>query len=309
MFRSVAVNNGERISVKDNWLIVNSVNGESRIPVEDLYAVVIDNQQAVVTVPALWKLTSVGAHILICDDKHRPVSVVLPQNTHFHPLTVIRKQIALTDAFKDELWDRIAAQKIKNQAEVLRLCGGEREKVERLKELSQEVKNGDVGNREGIAAKMFFREMYGSAFVRMNDDAINAALNYGYAIIRSAFCKTLTGYGFNCVLGIHHISESNPFNLADDLMEPLRPFVDMWVDDNIESLVSELTKEHRNKLISLVNDVAVIDGKRMRIRNAIDRYVRSFSTAVDRQDAGALLIPEVVRTTEKLLEKIQDDQP
>ena len=296
MFRTLVVNTGERIGVKDNWLTVETESGEQKIPLDDLYAVVIDNQASSLTVPAIHRLTESGAHILICNEKHLPVSVILPQNRHFHPLTVIRRQIEMTDDVKDKLWDKIVEAKIKNQARVLHLCSGSAEKVQRLNELADEVQNGDEGNREGIAAKMFFHELYGSSFVRMADDCINAALNYGYAIIRSAFCKTLCAYGYNCVLGIHHISESNPFNLADDLMEPLRPLVDMWVDDHHEDLLDELTKKQRNELAALINDLTMLDGRKMRVRNAIDRYIKSFTTAVMRNNPEYLSVPEIIRT-------------
>lgn len=296
MFRTLVVNTGERIGVKDNWLTVETEAGEQRVPLEDLYAVVIDNQASSLTVPAIHRLTDAGAHILVCNEKHVPVTVILPQSNHYHPLTVMRRQIEMTEDFKNALWDRITASKIRNQAQVLKLCGASQSRATRLLELADEVADGDDGNREGIAAKMFFRALYGSEFVRMADDGINAALNYGYTIIRSAVCKTLCAYGYNCVLGIHHINESNPFNLADDLMEPYRPIVDLWVDDHHEDLLDELTRSQRNELAALVNDFVKIGNRKMRIRNAIDDTVCSLTTAITRNKADCLLLPEIIRT-------------
>ena len=296
MFRTLLVNSGQRIGIKDNWLTVETSEGEKRVPIEDLYAVVVDNQASYLTTPAIHRLTQAGTHILICNEKHVPVSLILPLNTHYHPLTVIRRQIEMSDSFKNALWDKIVKSKIRNQAKVLELCGGKPDKVARIYELAEEVTEGDSGNREGIAAKMFFREMYGSEFVRMNDDGINAALNYGYAIIRSSICKTLCAYGYNCVIGIHHISESNPFNLADDMMEPFRPVVDMWVDDNHEDLMEGLTRRQRSELVSLVNDYVMLNGRKMRIRNAMDDYVSSLTTAILRSKPDALSLPEIIRT-------------
>jgi len=229
MFRTVVVNLGEKLSVKDNWLIITADDEEKKIPLEDIYSVVVDNQRTYMTIPCLNALTNSGAHLLLCNEKHNPVSVVLPLNNHYRPLNVIRKQLAVTQDFKDDVWDRIIENKILNQARVLELCSCDTDRIKRLKELAKEVYDGDSGNREGVAAKMYFRSLFGSSFIRFNDDATNAALNYGYAVIRSAVSKALCGYGFNCVLGVHHINEANPFNLADDLMEPLRPIVDLWV--------------------------------------------------------------------------------
>jgi CRISPR-associated protein Cas1 len=287
---------GEKISVRNNRLVVLSEENEFEIPIEDIYSIVVDNQVTCITVPSIHKLTDAGVHILICNERHQPVSVILSQNNHYRPLNVIRKQIEMDDELKNNLWDKIIKSKIENQARVLKLCGGKTEKVEHLLEFAMEVYNGDEGNREGISAKMFFREMYGDSFVRMYDDTINAALNYGYAIIRSAFCKTLCAYGYNCVLGIHHINEYNPFNLADDLMEPLRPIVDFWVDQNSDDLIDELTKEQRSKLCDLVNNDVIIDGKKMRVRNAIDVYVRSLTTSIENEDAKYLKLPQIIKT-------------
>ncbi len=210
-------------------------------------------------------------------------------------MNVVRRQIAWTEEEKDEFWNCVVSAKIQNQAKVLELCECGTATANRIRELAQEVQNGDEGNREGIAAKMFFRELYGSSFIRMADDTINAALNYGYTIIRSAFCKTLVAYGYFPTIGIHHINEANPFNLADDLMEPLRPLVDMWVNDNHEDLIGELTKQQRNELCALVNRLVLWEGKKMRVRNAIDKYVSSFTTAVEHRSAKYIKIPQIIR--------------
>lgn len=165
-----------------------------------------------------------------------------------------------------------------------------------------EVEDGDIGNREGIGAKWYFRSLFGSSFLRYSDDGINKALNYGYSIIRSAVTKTLTAYGYNSVLGIHHINESNPFNLADDLMEPLRPLVDIWVDQNHEELLIDLTKQQRKELINLVNHTMLCDGKKMRVRNAIDKYISSFTSAIEAGNVGKIHFPILVRNN-----KLMDD--
>jgi CRISPR-associated protein Cas1 len=295
MFRTIIVSQGERISIRDRWVVVNDGSAERKIPMDDIYSVVIDNPMASLTVPAMTALTSNGTHLLLCDEKHMPVTVVLAQNHHYRPLAVIRKQINLPETFKNDLWKRIVKGKVQNQARVLELCGVDQQRSERLYALADEVVPGDIGNREGIAAKMFFRSLFGTSFIRMNDDGINSALNYGYAILRSAVSKTLAAYGYNCVIGIHHINENNPFNLADDMMEPLRPIVDLWVDENHDDLFDELTKYHRYALINLVNHFMLFDGKRMRVRNVIDKYISSLTSAIEKQDASLLKIPIIIR--------------
>ena len=296
MFRTVLIQRGERLSIRENWLVVTTEEGEKKIPLEDIDSVVIDNPILTFTVPAMTRLTENGAHVLLCDEKHLPTTLILPQYRHYRPLPVLRSQIEMTEEFKNALWDRITAQKIRNQSKVLSFSGVKAEIVERMNAFAEEVRNGDEGNREGIAAKMFFRALYGASFLRMADDGINAALNYGYTIIRSSFCKTLAGYGYQCTLGLHHIGEMNAFNLADDMMEPLRPLVDYWVDEHHEELTDELSPDQRKELAALTSRVVLWNGKKMKLRNAIDRYVSSLTTAILRDDAGLLLIPEILRS-------------
>lgn len=114
MFRTVTVYRGEKIAVRQGWLVVSSEAGEQKLPLEDIYSLVVDNQQTVLTTAAITQLTASGAHILVCDEKHLPNTLILPHNTHYHPLTVIRRQIALPADIRDQLWDRIVKAKIIN---------------------------------------------------------------------------------------------------------------------------------------------------------------------------------------------------
>lgn len=294
MFRTLIVQVGERIRTDNNWLCVESGEACSRIPLEDVYSIVIDNPRSSITIAALTALTDSGAHVLLCNEKHLPVTIVYPHNTHYRPYNVLKKQFAMPQFEKDLCWQRVMQSKLLNQAKVLELAGGANDVVRRLRSLALEVEPGDPGNREGIGAKMFFRGLYGSTFLRFSDDAVNAALNYGYAILRSAVTKTLYAYGFQTVLGIHHISETNPFNLAEDMIEPLRPLVDYWVVVNSDSLVETLTAQNRTGLVDIVNQPMLWEGKKMRVRTAIDKYIGSFTSAVDKQDPLILKCPEVV---------------
>ena len=188
----------------------------------DLYSVVVDNRQALLSVSVLTRLAQAGVHLLLCDEKHLPCAELLPLGLHYRPLTVLQKQMALPQPFKDQLWQRIVMAKIQNQAKALRLAGVGSGKAQKLEELALRVLPGDAGNREAQAAKLYFPALFGAGFTRTQADVTNAALNYGYAIIRSAVSKTVAGYGYSGVLGLHHSGPGNAFNLADDLMEPLR---------------------------------------------------------------------------------------
>lgn len=291
MFRTIYVTAGERLSVSKNWLVVESVGTSNKIPVEDIQTIIIDNLQTCVSVYALQSLAKHDVNVVLCDEKHLPCCSVLGLNQHYRPYGVLKKQIALTNEFKALLWQRIVKAKIDNQRIALKHREVTREVESRMEQLVAEVLAGDIGNREAIAAKMFFRNFYGYDFMRFEEDVVNAALNFGYAVIRSAVARSLCAYGYNCTLGIHHINENNAFNLADDLMEPLRPLVDLWVLKNNEELVDSLTKNNRIGLANIINNEVKVAGKNMKLHNAIDRYVASFTTAIDNADINKLLLP------------------
>ena len=298
MWRTVIVTQGEKLTVKDNWLVVWSENTEQRVPIGDLYSVVIDNRAALVSVNALTTLAQANVHVYLCDEKHVPVALLLPMNTHYKPLGVIKRQLALTTEFKGLLWQRIVKQKIANQIICLKLAGVKKYNIEPLEEMLEEVLPDDKTNREAAAAKKYFSALFGCTFRRMTDDVTNAALNYGYTIIRSSVCKTLVAYGYNCVLGIHHINEQNAYNLADDIMEPFRPLVDLWADNSCEDLFEQLTKTNRRDLVNLVNVPIKMGRRKTRVRYAIDKCVSSLMTAIEKNDPSLLQLPTLIQIDE-----------
>lgn len=294
MWRTVIITKGERITIKDNWLVVYSESDEQRVPIGDLYSVVIDNRAAMLSTAVLTTLAMANVHIYFCDSKHIPVALSLPMSTHYKPLGVIKRQIAMTEDFKDRLWQRIVEQKIKNQIICLKTVGVNSEKIKPIEELCKEILPGDKKNREAAAAKKYFSALFGCTFKRTDDDITNASLNYGYTIIRSSVAKTLTAYGYNCVLGIHHINEQNAFNLADDIMEPFRPLVDLWTDNSCVDLWEELTKTNRKDLINLVNVPIKMENKKTRVRYAIDKCVSSLTSAIEKNDPELLILPTLI---------------
>lgn len=152
MWRTVIVTQGEKLTVKDNWLVVWSDNSEHRVPIDDLYSVVIDNRAALISVNALTSLALANVHVYFCDSSHIPVALSLPMNTHYKPLGVIKHQLALSDEFKNALWQRIVQQKIKNQIICLRLAGVKKYYISPLEEIYDQVLPGDSTNREAAAA-------------------------------------------------------------------------------------------------------------------------------------------------------------
>lgn len=295
MFRTVYVSSEKEITVVDNWVLVKNNEGEeNKIPVDDIFTLLLENVHIRISVYALQYLSSKGVNVICCNEKYMPVCNIIPFAEHYRPYGVMKQQLNLTCEFKDLVWQRIVKAKIMNQYYVALCAGMDSIVAERLRQLAEEVLPGDIGNREAIAAKMFFRNLYGCDFIRFESDVFNSALNYGYTIIRSAVARSLVSYGYNCILGLHHINENNAFNLADDFMEPFRPVVDKWVNEHYEELVNELSKQNKLALVNLLNTEMIWSNKKMKLHNALDKYVASFSTAIINLDINKLLIPKII---------------
>lgn len=184
-----------------------------------------------------------------------------------------------TDEIKDLVWKEIIIEKIKNQARVLKDIS--EEDSNSLLEYSKDVVDGDLTNREGHAAKFYFNRVYGEGFTRNNNSDINKYLNYGYTLVLSQFSKAIVAKGYLTQLGIHHIGETNYFNLACDFMEPVRPFIDKRVKD----LTNENFKE---KLVEVLSETFVYDDQKQTLSNAISLYVSSLLNALALQDPSKI---------------------
>lgn len=288
-FRSIIISNPATLSVKHNNLIIN--NGEEfQIPIEDISVLVIEGVTVKLTSRLLSDLSENSVATIICNEKHLPVSTVLPLNVHYKTYKVLKMQLDQSAAFSKRIWQKIIIQKLFNQGECLEIL--ELEGGEFLKKLSTSVESGDNGNKEAIGAKYYFKALFGKNFIRGDGDGINSALNYGYTIVRSAVARSLVMYGFNATLGVHHCNEYNAFNLADDFIEPLRPIVDLWVFNNINE-DDELTKENRIELVNLLNYQCIFEGKNHSVINAIDKMISSYTTACNKKDFRLLKLPVI----------------
>ncbi|WP_146637961.1 type II CRISPR-associated endonuclease Cas1 [Spiroplasma clarkii] len=192
-------------------------------------------------------------------------------------------------------------KKIENSINVMGMLGCSQRSLTMMSNFFNTVKLNDASNREALAAKVFFRELYGSSFLRFSEDIINAALNYGYTILASAISRTLVKYGLHCFLGIFHKGKTNNWNLSYDLVEPFRPMVDLWVSTNIESLLANETLhyQHRLELINLLNQSVVIDEKIHTVTNAIEIVVKSYYTYLKTASLTKLKLPTIVQFEER----------
>ena len=220
------------------------------VPIEDVGVVVLEHQQINVTLPLLNALTDSNVQLVICNDKGMPNSMLLNLDTNVTQGKTLRNQINAGEVLKKQLWKQIVEGKIHNQANLLDKVGCD---GNILRPYYSNVKSGDSDNREGIAARIYFQELYGKEFVRdRNLPGINALLNYGYTILRAAVARSLVSSGLFPALGIFHHNRSNAFPLADDIMEPYRPYVDEVVYDLANKGKLELTKDVKADLISIL---------------------------------------------------------
>lgn len=289
-FRAIFITNPAQLSVRREQLVIRQ-GQEVTVPMEDITSVMLESQAVTVTAAALQKLADYGVTVYLCDEKHLPAAVLLPMNRHSRQLKALKGQIAMTKPVQKRLWQSVVMAKIRNQAKCLELLG--RPESGDLLELARSVRSGDPDNCEATAAAQYFPALFGAGFTRDAGGLTNAALNYGYAILRGAVARNLAVHGIEPCLGIFHHSELNQFNLADDLMEPYRPLVDLYVTSHTGGEEGNLTSQLKQSLFNLTNYLVRQGGKRYRMISAVGRMTESFARVL-LQETGVLELPELI---------------
>lgn len=281
-YRQIIIKKSEKIHFKDNQLIIEKEGNSSKVPLEDINYVLIEDSTTILTTRLLAEFGKNAISLIICDEKFEPTSIMYPYNYHFKQLEVFYHQLEISEEIKNEFWNQIVKRKIENSVRVLEMTSKDELPITKLTQYIEEVVDGDSKNREGLAAKMYFRSIFGSDFIRFYDDNINAALNYGYTILASAVIRNLAVFGLNTYLGVHHNSKINNFNLAYDFLEPYRSIVDKFVYDNKDDIIYPLSFEFRKSLINLLNKEVLHNDKKYTVEYSIGllikSYIKSFST-------------------------------
>lgn len=245
-----------RLSIKDKQLIIESKENGAiyKVPIEDIGYAVIENQQISFSVPLLQELMTNNVAVIFCDSSHMPNSMLLNLDGHHLQNEMFRFQINATEPLKKNLWKQTIEAKIRNQAVLLYKLG---KNGNLLKPFYSNVKSGDTDNREGVAARIYWSEMYGSEFTRDRYGTCpNNLLNYAYIVLRAAVARALTGSGLLPTLGLFHHNRYNAFCLADDIMEPYRPFADEVIFKLFREGQQQLTTEVKAEILKiLANDV------------------------------------------------------
>lgn len=266
-WRTVTVEQRAALSLSDGCLCVTAGEEVREIPLEQIGTLLITSQQASVTSALLTELIERGIRVVFCNRRHHPAFELQDYGTHTFAAGRLREQADWKEERKDLLWERIVSEKIRMQQAVLDFCVPS--VGEALAPCLERLSAGDPANAEGQAAKIYFHRLFGFDFSRSDETDINAALNYGYAILLSSFNQAIALMGYHPALGIHHHSVTNPFNLGCDLMEPFRPFVDAFVWRHRER---KFDAAFRLDLVRLLYEPVRYGGAKYELRDAIGQF-------------------------------------
>lgn len=275
-FRTIVISKQSKLSYKNRFLVVKQEDDEKYIHLSEIDTIIVDSISTVITNYLLKELSDNKINIIFCDEKHNPFGEISSYYSRHNTSKQIKKQIAWKQKDKNLLWQKIIKNKILNQATLLKKikCN----KYRTLLNYVDEIEIGDKTNREGHAAKVYFNLLFGSNFIRHNDDNINSALNYGYAILLSTINKEVIANGYLTQLGINHKNEFNQFNLSCDLMEPFRVIIDNFVYFNKER---ELDTNYKMDMVNIFNQPYKFQNKSYSLKDVIKFYVKKTLDSVE----------------------------
>ncbi|CAI2580088.1 CRISPR-associated endonuclease Cas1 [Apilactobacillus kunkeei] len=267
-WRSVIVSSHAKISYSSNCMIVQTIEGIHKIPIDDIYLLLICTTQAVITTELINRLNKVNAKIIFSDEYKNPACEIVNNYPNNKSIEKINKQIFWDDGRKEVLWTKIVTRKMINQLSVLKYK--RRDSIQDIKNEIDKIEVGDTSNREAVVARKYFKLLFHNDFSRNQNLAINAALNYGYSILLYNFNREIVSQGFSTYIGIHHHSLENSFNLSSDFMEPFRPIIDYWVSCK---KMNALTPDIKFGLVEILNMEIFYKEKEMLVKTAINKYV------------------------------------
>jgi CRISPR-associated protein Cas1 len=286
------------VHVKHSQLVIEKDGGKiGSVPIEDLAVLIIDSNRITLSSGLLTSLAQANIAVIFTDEKHLPISLAVPFTSNTIQSKILSQQIAVSVPLKKRIWSSIVSAKVSNQSKSLYACGKD---GEGLLAISKNIPSGDPKNLEAFAARIYWRKLFGDEFRRNRENMdANVLLNYGYAVVRAAIARAIVGTGLHPSFGVHHKNQYNPFPLADDLVEPLRPFVDVKVysivqetlaESDDDDLFFELNRELKGKLLSVLAEDCIFDGRKQPLLVAIGLYaasVKQFMTG----EGKNLLIP------------------
>lgn len=265
--RVLYLTTAKHLSLKDNQLILaskDSCDNPHYVPIEDIGYIIVENQQTSFSIPVINALSENNVAVVFCGKNMMPCSMLLNLDSNSTQGERYRHQLTANIILKKHLWQQIISSKIKNQSRLLYKLGLDGDK---LKPIYKNVKSGDADNREGVAARIYWKELFGKEFTRYREGPPpNNLLNYGYSILRAAIARGLMGAGLFPAFGIFHRNRNNAFPLADDMMEPFRPYIDEIVYHLYNEGKENLDKEIKHHIVKTL----FCDTKYKRVTRPLD---------------------------------------
>ena len=290
-WRTVVISKRAKLDMKTGYLVVRSEDETNRINLDEISMLIIENTAVSITGCLISALTDKKIKVIFCNEKRDPTCELVSYYGSHDTSAKLKKQISWNDEIKACIWSEIIAEKIRKQAEFLEEKNKNEEAL-MLKRYIEELEIGDVTNREGHAAKVYFNALFGKEFTRSQECVTNAALNYGYSIILSYFNREITAHGYVTQLGLFHSNMFNHFNLSCDLMEPFRVIVDRCVS---AYNFTKFDKDEKHILVGLLNSTVYINNTEQYLGNAIKLYCRSVFDALNDNDPSEILFYSLKR--------------
>lgn len=282
-WRVVVVSSSAKLDLQLGCMVVRS-DTTTKIHLNEIATVLVESTAVSITVSLMAELVKRKIKVIFCDEKRNPSSELIGYFGSHDTSSKIRQQIKWKKHIKDAVWTEIVTEKMRQQMNLLAELGKE-EESKLISSYIHEVKFRDETNREGHSAKVYFNALFGMDFARTVDNNINAALNYGYSIILSAFNREITANGYLTQIGIFHDNMFNPFNMGSDLMEPFRILIDRKV---ITMQLEKFEHDEKMQLVDVLNSEVIIEGHRSYVNNAIKIYCKSVFDALNQEDIAEI---------------------
>lgn len=293
-FRTILISEATKINLDLNNIVIRYNGDNYHINIDEISTLVLDDARCLVSIKLLSELCEKGINVILTDCSHKPVGTLTTLYNNVRAPKKNKEQIAWDENLKGYLWTEIVKNKIKNQMEVLKLLH-KIEKMQILEEYINTIEFGDKTNREGLASRTYFKELFGISFKRFNEDIINFCLNYAYQIIRSKISQEIVALGYQPSFGICHKNEYNTFNLADDFIEVFRPIIDYYVYKILNEAVDEyLTPSLKGKLVNIVNERVEYRNSSYKIHNVITFYLQDLTNFLENGDLSKINFPKII---------------
>lgn len=288
--RTLEIKGPAELHVRAGQLTVGKEDHTFSIPLEDISTIICFGAGIRISTMAMAQVCARKITMLLMDETYSPAGIVTSYEANSRQAIIMKQQVEMDPELKEQIWRSIVIKKITNQAGLLDIIGAAGS--DRLRAKLPEAENGDPDKAESTAAKAYF-QCYKPGMNRRKESPLNSQLNYGYAIVRNTIIRALIAAGMQTAFGLHHSNQFNAYNLADDLMEPFRPMVDMAAHYHPAKNVL-LTRDERKRLLEVLYGACLIKGRKVSVINAIDTVTAGFRRCLESGNICHLCLPDIL---------------